>query len=216
MKAHLLFPVLAVLALGTAPAAAQGLLGNLTGGLIGLDAGRDDNHTSADVIVGGDNSRQLLVIDYGEFVGETGTATLGIPGFADLGSFIPGLPGLFPGGEGGGETPVPPPVIFPETGGSASGSVAATSQLAFLASLMTSQSCGIGSGSNVVVVDVSAWLAPREIAGLGSVIASHAGDIAACQATISRSAATLGLSASQLARVIAVDTRGDNVVLYMA
>jgi hypothetical protein len=217
MKARLLFSILAVLALGTAPAAAQGLLGNLTGGLINVNADRDDSHTNADVIIGGDNSNSVLNLGYGEVGGETGNASIGIADFADLGGApglgeLPGLlPGLLPGA--GDNAPVPTPI---PGGGGGTGGGSFSTQLAFLASLMDANSCGVTSASNVVVVDISTWLAPREMAGLGSVIASNAGEIAVCQAMLSRAAALLGLSPTQLSRVIAVDIRGSNVVLYMA
>jgi hypothetical protein len=229
MKARLFLSLLAVLALGTAPAAAQGLLGSLTGGLIDLTADRQDGNTDADVIIGGDDSETILDLDFGEVAGETGNASVGIPGFADLGNFLPGLdgltgiggltglvPGLISGG-GGDEPVLTTPILLPDGGSVGTTGGSNMSQLAYLAALINANGCGISAGAtNVVVVDVSTWLAPREMAGLGSVIASHAGDIAVCQAMLTRAAALLGLSNSQLARVIAVDTRGGNVVLYMA
>jgi len=223
MKARLFLSLLAVLALGTAPAAAQGLLGSLTGGLVDLTADRQDGNTDADVIIGGDDSETILDLDFGEVAGEAGNASVGIPGFADLGNFVPGLggltglvPGLIPGG-GGDEPVLTTPIFLPGGGSGGTTGGPNMSQLAYLAALINANGCGINAGAtNVVVVDISSWLKPTEMAGLGSVIATNAGDIAACQALLSQAAATLGLSASQLARVIAVDTRGGNVVLYMA
>ncbi len=183
----------------------QNLLGGLTGNSGPVSVDRSDGNT--DVSVGGGDS--LLDFGYGTG-GESGSVMIG-DGMPDLGGLgIPALASL-----GGTETGSGVDVTIGSTGGGTTGG--GLDPLLALARLISGGACQIAApAGDVVVVRLEEVIGAGRMGDLSSLLIEHAGDIAACQAALARSASLLGLSSGDLRRVVAVEAvAGNRLVVYV-